>query len=114
MNVNPGKLDKKIEIMRSVIKRDDDGFEQKEFEVFKRPWASVSQKSANEAFKSNTELATSQKRFLIRYIKGLTYDMTIKYMGQEYNIVFIHDYEDKHEYVELIGELRGANGRIGT
>lgn len=114
MNVNPGKLDKRIEIMRSVTKEDADGFKKKEFETFKKPWASVSQKSANESFKSNTELATSQKRFLIRYIKGLTYDMTIKYDGQEYDIKFIHDYEDKHEYVELIGVIRGANGRIGT
>lgn len=114
MNVNPGKLDKRIEIMRSVTKEDADGFKKKEFETFKKTWASVSQKSANESFKSNTELATSQKRFFIRYIKGLTYDMTIKYDSQEYDIIFIHDYEDKHKYVELIGVIRGANGRIGT
>lgn len=114
MNVNPGELDKKIKIIKATESKNDNGFLSLSREVFKKPWASVSQKSANESFKANSELATSQKRFLIRYIPGITYDMIIEYNAQEYDIKYIHDYEDKHEYVEIIAELRDANGRIGT
>ena len=114
MNINPGKLDKKIEIIATVNKKNGNGFLEKEEKLFKSPWAQVSQKSANEHFKANTELATSQKRFLIRYIKGITYDMFIRYANNDYDIIYLNDYEERHEYIEIIGEMRGANGRIGT
>ena len=115
MNINPGKLNKKIDIVTVYERKNQNGFPIYEEKTYKADiWAAISQKSANEIFKANSTFATSQKRFLIRYVPGISYDMLIRYKDVLYDIKYINDYEDKNEYIEIIAEVSDLNGKISS
>ena len=108
MVVNPGEFNKKIQIVTLVEGKDSDGFPKKSLKECFTSWAKVSQKSANETFKAGAEFATSQKRFLIRYVEGITYQMYVMYNGELYDIIYLNDYDEAHKYIEIIGEKNGT------
>lgn len=113
MNVNPGKLNKKIDIVCISKEKNKNGFTVYQEKIYRENiWAGVSQKSANEIFKANSKYATVYKRFLIRYIPDITYDMHIKYKNILYDIEYINNYEDRNEYVEIIAKESDVNGKI--
>lgn len=107
MNVNPGELTKKIEIITVVTGRDDDGFPV-ESEVVKHScWAKKSQTSGTELLKAGTDFVDSKTRFLIRYTAmTINESMFVKYKGKRYDIEYVHDYEDAHEYIEMFCALK--------
>lgn len=95
MEVDPGKLDKRIEIMN------EDGTT-----VYKC-WAAVNQLSGTEIAKNNIQFEQTTTRFLIRYTKKNIYnDMTIKFTGFIYDIQYTNDYNFSHEYIEIIAIKR--------
>lgn len=104
MTVNPGKLDKKISIFKTVSGVDEDtGFDTGSTEkIIREPWASFSRTSGTEQIKSGKEMTDVKCRFLIRHSKtDLDNTMLIRYRGDVYNILYINDYEDSHEYDEI-------------
>lgn len=108
MNVDPGELKKRIEIIRPGASYDNEGFPTGEDSVIRRPWAKVSQYSAKEKFLAGTEISDVKMRFLIRYGKTeLDETMLVRYKGELYEIKMINNYSESDEYAEIIGERKG-------
>jgi SPP1 family predicted phage head-tail adaptor len=105
MNVNPGELNKKIEIYTQST----DVFHAVTETLYCSCAAKFSRTSGAEVIKSGANLADINVRFLIRYPVTKTIDRTmiVKYSGAKYQIEYVNDYEDKHEYVEIFARLVG-------
>lgn len=101
MSVNPGELNKRIEIY-ILSGTDPDGYPINAETLIHSCWAKFSRTSGTEMAKSNADFSTVKVRFLIRYTKKeLSRKMIVKYSGRTYEIEYINDYEDRHEYVEI-------------
>ncbi|MDO5346552.1 MAG: phage head closure protein [Lachnospiraceae bacterium] len=108
MYINPGQLDKRIEIVQLVSKgTNSNGFPiQPDRRVIRRCFAKVSNTSGSEIVKANSEFAEAKKRFLIRYTDAeINTDMVICYRGKDYDIKYINSYDDDKEYIEIWTEL---------
>jgi SPP1 family predicted phage head-tail adaptor len=105
MNVNPGEFNKRIEIYT----KSTDVFHAVTETLYYSCAAKFSRTSGTEVIKSGAKLADVSVRFLIRYSATKTIDTTmiVKYRGVKYEIVYVNDYEDAHEYVEIFARLVG-------
>ena len=65
MQFNPGKLNKKIEIVKFTILKDSDGFETKVEATVLSTWAQVTNTSCTEQIKQNSDFSEVSTRFLI-------------------------------------------------
>lgn len=103
MNINPGELNKKIVIALIETIKDGDGFGSYEIEVVKRSaWAKFTRTSGTETVKANADFGEIKARFLVRYTPlEITRKMFVRYNGKKYEIVYVNDYEDKNEYIEI-------------
>jgi SPP1 family predicted phage head-tail adaptor len=104
MYVNPGELNKKIQIIKKVSPGiNENGFPlpAKE-EIVRKCWAKVSNTSGSEIVKANSEFSEAKKRFLIRYSgKPVDTDMILRYAGKDYDIKYINTYGDEKEFMEI-------------
>lgn len=104
MEVNPGELNKRIVIFQVVPDGEDDegyplGTEEK---VIRKCWAKFSRTGGTEAVKSGSEMESLKCRFLVRYSKKeIDESMQIRYAGKIFNIKYVNDYGDSHEYIEI-------------
>ena len=106
MQINPGSLNKKIEIIKYQTQKDSDGFENKKEITALNTWAQVSNISGTELLRSNSDFLEVKTRFLIRTPKAeITKDMMIKFNGNVYNITYINDYSYDKKYTEIITKL---------
>lgn len=102
MRVDPGELNKKIEILKGYSESKD-GYPTEKAETIRRCWARVTHESGSEVMKQDTLVAKSKVRFLVRKTATeVTTDMYIMYAGKRHDIVYIRDYDDP--YSELITE----------
>lgn len=102
MNVNPGELNKRITIFRMTEERDSDALPAGKEEKVRECWASFHRMSGSEKMAAGIDMAKESCRFLCRYSdKVITPQMFIRYNKNIYNIVFVNDYEDSHEYIEI-------------
>lgn len=102
MEVNAGKLNKRIEIIQIEKELDGDGYETVKETVVRRPWAQFSQTSGTELTKANADMSEVNVRFLIRWSSTpLSRKMVVRYAGDDYKIEYINGYGDSLEYVEL-------------
>ena len=102
--MNIGRLDKRIQIVKYVSGGvDAEGYDSDVVEeLVWECWAQVSQTSGTELVKADAELSDEKKRFLIRYVPiSIHSDMSIRYDGDDYNILMINTYGDNHEYTEI-------------
>lgn len=107
MKVNPGELDKKIQIIRKKESPDEDGFPVLTDEIVRTCWARYSNTSGNEIVKAGTEFASAKTRFLVRYSPTeINEDMFVRYKGKDYNIEYINPYGDNKEYLEIWTSLK--------
>lgn len=110
MYVNPGELNKQIQIIQKTETADDDGFPVLTDKVVRKCWARYSNTSGSEIIKAGTEFASAKARFLVRYFpQEITEDMFIRYNGKDYNIEYLNPYGDSREYLEIwtsIKEMR--------
>lgn len=102
MNVNVGELNKKISIYSKSTATDADGYPIETPVLFHSCWAKFSRTSGTEAAKANADFADLKVRFLIRYTsKPISRKMVVRYGGEDYEIEYLNDYEDRHEYIEI-------------
>lgn len=107
MNVNPGELTKKIDIITLITGRDDEGYPVESETIKHSCWAKKSQSSGSELLKAGADFVDSKTRFLIRYTSTVISEgMFVKYQGKKYDIEYVHEYEDSHEYVEIFCSLK--------
>ncbi|MCD3217880.1 phage head closure protein [Clostridium botulinum C] len=106
MNITIGELNKRIEIGINESVQDDEGFETTTFKGFKA-WAKVQNMSGTETFKNKSDYSKKTTRFIIRYRKDkqITTKHTILFNNKYYNIVYVNDYNESNEFIELVGEL---------
>lgn len=106
MNVNPGELDKKIQIIRKKEEIDENGFPVLTERVVRSCFARYTVTSGNEIIKAGTEFSKAKARFLVRYSPiQVDTDMIVRYAGRDYNIEYINPYGDSREYMEIWASL---------
>lgn len=106
MLVNPGALNKRISIVQPTIRADDNGYPVMLDTVVHTCFAQFSRTSGKEAARENADFGILKCRFLIRYTsKEIDRKMYVQYHGRKYPIVYINDYGDAHEYIEIWCEV---------
>lgn len=110
MNINPGELNKAISIYSKSATLDADGYPTGTPALVHSCYAKFSRTSGTEIIKANADFANVKVRFLIRYKSGLTRKMIVKYGGDDYEIEYVNDYEDRHEYIEIFASRVTNNG----
>ena len=111
MYVDPGDLNKRIQIIRKYSGRTYDrlGHPIPEEEIIRTCWAQVSSVSGTELIKSGQELADTRKRFLVRWTPTeITQAMIIRYAGNDLNIVRINAYHENKDYMEIWTDTKKA------
>lgn len=102
MQINPGELNKKIAIYGKSTATDADGYPILTPVLFHSCWAKFSRTSGTEVAKVNADFSDVKVRFLIRYTKkAISRKMIVKYGGEDYEIEYLNDYEDGHQYIEI-------------
>jgi len=102
MNVNAGELNRKISIYSKSATTDADGYPTNTETLVHSCNAKFSRTSGTEAVKSNADFESLKVRFLIRYtVKAIDRKMIVKYRNENYEIEYLNDYEDGHEYIEI-------------
>ena len=102
MNIDPGKLDKRIKIQRAVRSFNANGYHTESWETVAETWAQFSRESGKERAERNADLAELRGRFLIRHLPGLSRKMTVLYRGERWEIDYLNDYGDRHEFIEIL------------
>lgn len=102
MNINPGELNKKIQIIKRQETQDKDGFPILSETVVRTCYARYSSTSGSEIMKAGSEFSAAKTRFLVRYgPEEITTDMIVRYKGKDHNIEYINPYGDSKEYLEI-------------
>ena len=102
MNVNPGKLNKRICILKRECKMDPDGYETEHLREVHRCFARFTRTSGTEVLRANADFSDVKCRFLIRMTKAeLDRKMIVRYAGADYEIVYLNNYDDSNEYIEI-------------
>ena len=97
MHVDAGELNKRIEIVREDRTKTSNGYDEITETVVHRCWAKFTQTSA---------------RFLIRWTeRAIDRKMAVRYGGSRYEIEYINDYGDGHQYIELWCKWLSRDGR---
>lgn len=105
MIYNAGRLNKRITFYGKTQIKTNKGFNTtKESELF-TCWAAVQPIRATEMLENEALLNTTTVKFLIRYRKSITSDMTIYYNGNPYRIKSIVNPYESNESLEILAEL---------
>lgn len=111
MDVNAGKLDKRVEIVRISTHKDADGYVTTTETVIRRPWAQFSRTSGTEALRQGADMGDVKVRFLVRSGRTvISRKDRVRYGGADYEIEYVNDYGDAGEYTELIARRLTAGG----
>lgn len=104
MDVDAGELDKRITIIKRILTRTASGHEITSDTTVRRPWAKFSRTGGTEIVKGNADAGEVKARFLIRHSSKVQIHrkMIVLYAGLEYEIEYINDYNDSHEFDEII------------
>lgn len=104
MNINAGELNKRIHIIEIVDEEQDaDGYPIPVERIVRTCWAKFSRISGTEVFKANADFGEVKVRFLIRTgFRAIDRKMLVRYGGEDYNILYVNDYDDAGEYTELM------------
>lgn len=111
MYVDPGDLDKRIQIVRITTGKtyDRQGHPVRSEEVIRRCWAKVTSTSGTELIRAGWELTDAKKRFLVRWSPvEITEAMVVRYAGHDHNIVHVNPYSDDKNYIEIWTDIKKA------
>lgn len=102
MDIDAGKLNKHIQIIRVKTTRNNNGYETREETVIRSPWAQFSQTSGTETVKNGGDFGDVKVRFLVRWSPTeISRKDIVRYAGKDYEIEYINGYGDGREFVEL-------------
>lgn len=99
------KLNKRITIQEYTEYKTDEGMYIKEWKDKATVWASIKNLHGGEFFQAQAVNSKATCKMRIRYIKGLDTNMRIKYNEKSYNIVYLDDINERHEYIEVLCEV---------
>lgn len=102
MQVDAGELRDRIQIYRKKSTEDADGYATETLVLVRACSAKFTRMSGGEALRSNSDMADVKARFLVRWSSvPISRKMIVRHAGTDYEIEFINDYEDRHEYQEI-------------
>lgn len=111
MELNAGKLNKRVEILRVSTQRDSNGYTTETVTVIRRPWAQFSRTSGTEALKNGADMSETRARFVLRAGgPAISRKDRVRYGGEDYEVEYVNEYGDSGEYVELMTKLLTAGG----
>lgn len=111
MELNAGKLNKRVEILRVSTRRDPNGYPTETVTVLRRPWAQFSRVSGTETLKSGADMSETRARFVVRAGgTAISRKDRVRYGGAVYEIEYVNEYGDAGEYVELMTRLLTVGG----
>lgn len=99
--MNIGKLNRRIDILKYDVTRDEYGGEQKEWVLQKTLWASIQPVSGTEYFKAQQVEAQNITTIIIRYRTDITVLNRIKYKDKIYEIIGVSDNFTNHNMLTL-------------
>lgn len=113
MNVNPGELNKRIEIVQPERVYDSEGYYQETDVSVHSCWAKFSRTSGTEIFQAKADFTEVEARFLIRWVrKEINRKMQVLYSGKRYEIEYVNDYGDEQRYIEIWARLNTKEAEI--
>ena len=112
--INPGELKHPIKIQRKSNITDDDNIPVEKWSDLLVTRAKIKNISGYEKIIAQANTNIDNKRFYIRYKKGLelTDKDRIWYNDSPYNIIYVNDIEDLHKYFEIVTEIVGKPKQI--
>lgn len=104
MFVDAGSLNKRITISQKVTWRDDDGLLHEDLAPVRSTYAAFSRISGKEMIRAGADFSEEKVRFVVRHSYSVSLDrkMVVTYSKEQYEIEYVNDYGDRHEYIELI------------
>lgn len=111
MELNAGKLNKRVEIIRVSTQKDPNGYTTETETVLRRPWAQFSRTSGTESLRSGADMGETRARFVLRAGgPAISRKDRVRYGGADYEVQYVNEYGDSGEYVELMTRLLTAGG----
>lgn len=106
-----GLLNKRIEILGKKAVTDEYGFDTQTEDVIYRCWASIKPARGKVFYELERKADTEYTLITIRWRKGITHDMKVRYLEHIYDIDTIVDPNMRHESLELYctEEIRGTD-----
>lgn len=104
MFVNAGELRETIQIMEHTEQPNAAGYPAPPTDpkLIRSCRAKFTRQSGTEAVKAGADFGAVKVRFLIRYTKiPITRKMFVRYRGLDYEIEYVNDYGDRHQYIEI-------------
>ena len=102
MQVDAGELRHRIRIYEKSQTEDSDGYGVQTLTLVRSCMAKFSRQSGTEALRAGADMKDVKARFLVRWSRvKIDRKMIVRYAGTDYEIEFVNDYEDKHEYQEI-------------
>lgn len=107
--VDPGRLDKRVTVLQFSKTRDAAGgfvdvWPASGWAQVCTRWARVEPVRGRTYFEAQQARANVTHRITMRYVEGITPDMTINYGGRRLNVVSVIDVEEAHEWLEVMAE----------
>lgn len=100
MFVDAGSLNKRISILKKVTTRDQDGVAHEKMEEVRSCAASFKRTSGKELIRAGADFSEEKVCFTVRHSYSVELDrkMVVRYGGKEYEIEYVDDIDDRHQY----------------
>lgn len=108
-----GRLNRRVDILEFVTKRDEYGGEEGEWRKVQSLWATIEPVSGTEFFQSQTVNAESVVKITLRYNPTITVLNRVQYQGTMYEIIGVTDTHTAHRATVLNCKEKVNDGLLG-
>lgn len=99
--MNPGKLNRKVEIMELTKVPDGSGGYEDAFLPIKKVWANIKPIYGKEYYEAQQAQAQISHRITIRYNSVVNRAHIISFDNKLYDIQYLLDIEEEHKFLEI-------------
>lgn len=109
---NTGELNRKISIQEHTTTINENGFPVENWIDIATFFAKVENTNGSKYFNANSEDLKKNTKFTIRYNSILNSKfgskLRVLYNNKSYTVQYMNDIDEKHEFVEIVGEYIGS------
>lgn len=112
--MNPGQFNKKIQLMKRTITKDEYMQEIETFELYASPFAMVRTIKSSEAIKAGNLSALKETRFVVRYSKKIAQlvvenetHFKLIFKSEEYEVKSIVNDDEQNKTFTIVAERSG-------
>jgi SPP1 family predicted phage head-tail adaptor len=110
VHINPGMLNRKIQIQKNIDSPDGSGGLTRQWVTVFTCWAQVSDLGGSEPYEHMQNYPHQNYHITIRYRLGISANMRVLYRGKILNIRSIQDENEEHALISMTCEELGARG----